>query len=316
MMKLLRVRSIVAAGVLGALGVATVAAQTGVLRYQWNKGETLRYRSTTESTVIMSGLPGGDMTVTNSMAQVQTLATDSVTADGTATIRATTESIKLDVGTPMGVLSYDSTSKAPPSDPMMATMASVMSATIGQPITIVATADGSVKSVTGATAMIEKIKQKLTGTDLSALGDLETQMGDEAMRAGFDQGFGSLPGRPVKVGDTWSTTVKVPNPMGDMTVSSTFTMQGTETVGGRELTKIGIVSKITGGSGEMGPMSTQLGTGSGDGEMLFDHKLGRIQRVVLRQKMPMTMSMPGPDGSPMTLGGQVNVTTTLDLIAK
>jgi hypothetical protein len=319
MTNLLRARTLQSTLVLGSvcvLGVSALVAQSGVLRFQWNKGETLRYRATTESNVLMSGLPGGDMTVTNSLAQVQALMTESVAADGSATVRATTESVRLDIGTPMGTMSYDSTSKTPPTDPMVATMASMLSATIGHPIMVVFTPDGGVKSVTGGSAMIAKIKQKLTGADLESLGDLEAQMGDEALRAGFDQGLGSLPGKPVKTGDTWSTTIKVPNPMGNMTVNSTFTMQGTQTVDGRELTKIGIASKITGGAGEMGPMSTQLGNGNGDGEMFFDHKFGRIQRLVMRQTLPMTMSMAGPDGSPLTLGGQVRVTTTMALIEK
>jgi hypothetical protein len=295
---------------------AVLAAQTDALRLNWKQGETLRYRQIIESTVVMSGLPGGDMTVTNSVAQVQPMTVEKVDADGTATIRTTTESIKMDIATPMGTMTYDSTSKTPPSDPMMATMANVMGGTLGQPLTIVITADGRVKSVTGGSAMLEKIKAKAAGMDLSAMGDLEKQFSDEAMRAAFDQGFGSLPGRPIKTGETWTDTVKLPNPMGDMTITATYTMQGIETVNGRPLTKITHTSKIVGGGGEMGPMSTQLGSGTGSGEMLFDHRLGRVQRAVYLVSMPMTLSMPGPDGTPMTMGGQVNTTTTMELIEK
>jgi hypothetical protein len=296
---------------------AAIAAQAPALRYRWTKGETLRYRINQETEVVMSGLPGmGDMTVTNSMAQVYSMTVDDVAADGTATIKSKIDSVRMDMGTPMGNMTYDSTSTTAPSDPTMAMMAKMMGGMIGETLTVVMAPDGNLKSILGADVMMAKVKKNMPPDAANAGVDVDSMLGEAALRASYAQSFGILPAANVNTGESWSNVVKVPNPMGELTISRTFTLRGTETVNNRQLTKIGVAVQVKGGAGGMGPMSTQVGSGTGDGEALFDQKLGRLQRASIRQSVPMTLSMQGPDGSPITMTGVTKSTATVDLIEK
>ena len=69
----------------------------------------LRYRVVQTTNAAMSGIPGmGEMNVTNTMTQVQQFTTTDVAADGAATLQVKFESIKMEMGTPMGTFVYDS----------------------------------------------------------------------------------------------------------------------------------------------------------------------------------------------------------------
>jgi len=302
-----------------AVGVQ-VAGQEAHLRYRWNKGEALRYKVTTDSTVTMSGVPGmGDMTVGNTMTQVQVMTTDDVTADGTATVSSKIESVRMDMNTPMGTMTYDSANAAAASDPMIAPIAQMMGALIGETVTVVLGPDGAVKSVTGATKLAEKLKQNMPpGADaMGGLAGLDAMMSDEAMRATYGQNFASLPAKPVKPGDTWKSEVKMPNPVGEMSMAQTFTVKDIMLMNGRPMTRIllGLDVKVAPG-GMMGPMSVQAGPGTGDGETLFDHTRGRLQKTVIHLTLPMQMSMAAPDGTTINISGQTKTTTTVELVER
>src|SRR5262245_37716772 len=80
---------------------ASLAAQD-TLRYQWTKGATRSYRNTTETNMVMSGVPGmGDLNVTNTMVRITNLVANDVAADGTATLKVVFESIKMNMSVPM-----------------------------------------------------------------------------------------------------------------------------------------------------------------------------------------------------------------------
>ena len=93
-----------------ALGAgSSLLGQEGALRYRWNKGDVLRYRVVQTTNAAMSGIPGmGEMNVTNTMTQVQQFTTTDVAADGAATLQVKFESLKMEMGTPMGTFVYDS----------------------------------------------------------------------------------------------------------------------------------------------------------------------------------------------------------------
>jgi hypothetical protein len=75
----------------------------------------------------MSGVPGmGEMNITNTMTQMVQQTTQDVAADGTGTIQALFESIKMEMGTPMGTFVYDSAVPANTGDPMVAQIAAMV----------------------------------------------------------------------------------------------------------------------------------------------------------------------------------------------
>ena len=102
-----------------AVPSALALRQDVSLRYKWTKGETLRYRMTQRTTSTITGLPGSDggMTVEQTFSQVWKEAVEDVAADGTTTLRATFESINIDMSTPMGRMAYDTEHPESASDP-------------------------------------------------------------------------------------------------------------------------------------------------------------------------------------------------------
>jgi hypothetical protein len=312
----------VVAGVLTASPV--LLGQDVSLRYRWTKGDALRYRITTESAVAMSGMPGmGDMTVTTTQSQVQQLTPTDVAADGTATVTMRFESVRMNMSSPMGSFGYDSA--APPSqaaDPITAQLAVVMGGLVGESVSAVIAPTGAIRSLEGGTRLMEKLKKALPADAGAAMGSLggglDSIMSDDAMRGNFGQSFATLPDKAVKVGDTWQSEIKMPNPAGQMTVSSTFTLKAVDRVDARDVARIEFTQQIKPGAGgsAMGMMTVQMTDGTGDGEILFDHKLGRIVRSVARNTLPMTMSMTGPDGSAMNMNALTKTTVTLELVER
>lgn len=311
-------RSILVTGAF-MLGAAIVTgpllAQALSLKYTWPKGETLRYSFTSQSTVVMTGLPGiGDMTVDNTVVQVQSMVGDSVAADGVATVQVKIEAIKSTTAMPMMSIAYDSASPPAAGDPA-AQLAAVFGPMIGATLTATIAPNGVVKSIEGMAklkASTDAAAQAAAGLGISGA----AIMSDEAMKAMY-QNFASLPDKPAKTGDTWKTEFTQPNPIGAQTVSSTFTVKGVEKLEGQDVVRIGIVETIkTAPGGTMGPMSVQVGDATGQGDVFFNAKLGRLERCVIDVAMPLTMSLPAPDGSTMTLPASSKAKTTVELVRK
>jgi hypothetical protein len=313
-------RRSIASGILAiavAIAAVPLLGQELALKYIWPKGEELRYQFATEATITMSGIPGmGDMTTVTSTAQVQQMVGDSVAADGAATVRIKIEAIKTTTSNPMtGAVSYDSAAPAAANDPTSAQLAGIYGPMIGATLTATIAPNGAVRTLEGMAklaATTQAAQQMAAGLGMSA-GDL---MSDEAMKATY-QNFGSLPDKPVKPGDTWKREVTRPNPLGAQTVSSTFTVKGVEQLDGHEVIRIGVVETTkTAPGGMMGPLSVQVGDGTGQGDVLFNAKLGRLERCTIDATMPMTMSMSLPDGSAMSLQASSQSKTTVQLVKK
>ena len=98
-------------------GFAVVSARPLVsqelnLQHRWTRA-TLRYLSTIETVMNISGMPGmGEMAVTTAVTQVQQFAVEDIAADGTVTLRNVVDSIKMNVASPAGSVAFDSA--APP----------------------------------------------------------------------------------------------------------------------------------------------------------------------------------------------------------
>jgi hypothetical protein len=319
----LAVGSVVAALVVLAAGTS-VSGQEGVLKYRWTKGEVLRYRVVQETNAAMSGIPGmGEMNVRNVMTQVQEMTTKDVAADGTATVLNKFASMRMEMGTPMGTFVYDSTQPPDPNaNEVVAQIAASMGAMIGESITIVMSPNGAVQKIEGMTAVLEKVKKTVPQAGaFGALGGIDSMFSDEALKGSFGQGFGELPTTPVKPGDSWKSEIKMPNPFGTMTVAMTYNLKSVDTTGGRDLAKIATTAAIKAAPNATPPpmpmpMTIQFTDGTGQGELLFDRKLGRVQKTSAETTLPMTMSMTTPDGQSVNLTALTKTTMTMELIEK
>jgi hypothetical protein len=296
-----------------------LAAQNVSLRYQWKKGDTLRYRWTSQSNVTMSGIPGlGDMTVTSSLGQVVKMAVEDVAADGAATLRATFESAKVEIATPGGPIKYDSA--APPAatgDPVIDALGKVMGALVGASVTLTVTPIGNVPKLQGMEELAARLK-KAIGEEAAMTG-LDAIFSNDSMMSSFAQNFARLPDKPVKAGDAWTSELKIANPMAPMVSSMTYTLKGIETTGGAQIARMATVSTLkSDGTASPNPimptMKVQVGAGAGDGEVIFDARLGRLRKSVSNSTMPMSMSMDAPDGTAISLQATTKSVLTIELI--
>ena len=301
------------------IGLATVAlaAQETTLQYRWTKGDHLKYRMTTQTDVLMSGIPGlGEMTVATTQVQVQDMVVTSVAADGAATIDLKIESMKIDVVSPMGgSMSYDSASPTPPSDPTVAQAAQVLGAIIGETMTMVIEPTGAVRSLTGATKVKEKLEKAMAGSGTADQLGLGQLMSDEAVKGALGQSLANLPKGAVKPGATWQQEVKVPTPMSTIVSTSEYAFKGVEQLEGREVARVATTIKTRAeGTGAMGPMSVKMDPGAGTGEVIFDTKLGRVLKTTATTSVPMSMSMTTPDGTAMSMQAATKTRVTYELM--
>ena len=242
-----------------------LGGQSVSVRYLWKTGETLTYRSTQQTVVNMSGVPGlGEMNLSTSIVQIMKMVAENVAADGTATVRVTIESMKMDMTTPLGNMTFDSAAPSQAaSDPMSAALAPAVNAIVGASFTTGMKPTGAITSVSGLTALAEKLQKAMpAGTDLSGSG-LDTLMSDDTMKSALAQGFTMLPDRPVKPGETWKSDLTMATPIMTIMSAWTYTLNALDTTGGGHLARIAVVGVIKGkpgaGAGSASPVTITPG---------------------------------------------------------
>jgi len=302
---------------------APALAQSATLRYRWNKGEAITYRMTMQTASIVTGMPGiNEMKVDQTMTQVMKIAVDDVAADGTTTLRETFESVKLAMDGPMGHVEYDTAAPTTLANPMIQAMRQILGAMVGESITIVQAADGTVRKVEGGTRILEKVTKSMSGDPgaAAAAQGLRSMMSDEALKAMMEQSFSKLPATPVKATDTWDGQLNLGNDMvGKIVGTVKFTVKAIEGPADAGMARIGVslaLKQETAPPSGPNGMVMKLGAATGEGEMLFDIAKGRIQKSTMKSEMPSTITMQGPDGSPATLQNRTTTTMTMELVEK
>ena len=301
---------------------ATLAAQDVNLRYRWTKGEEVRYRNTTQVDMLMSGLPGmGDMNVAMTMVQINKLVVDDVAADGTATIRSTTESIKMTMNIPMmGEVSYDSANPQPAgSNPIVDGLGQSVGALVGETLTLAVAPSGKVGKIDGLASLVEKMKKASPSAGgAMGMGNMDSFFSEDAQRSTIEQSFAVMPDKPVKTGDSWKNEYKIPSPLGSQTASYVCTLKDQLTLNGNPTARIATTGgvKASGAPGAMGPMTVTMGDGTSQGELLFDTKLGRMRKSTGTLTQPLAMKMSAPDGTDIAIQAVQKTTSTMELIEK
>ncbi len=306
------------------IGVAApVYAQAVTLRYHWTKGEALTYRMVIATTTQLSGMPGGQqMKVDQTMTQVLKIAADDVAADGTATLKQTFQSVKMEVDGPRGKIVYDTAVSSSSANPMTQAMGQVLGAMVGESITVVQAPDGSVRKVEGATRILDKVVKSLPSdpsTTAIAQG-LKASLSDDALKATLEQSFTRLPETPVKPGDAWKGQLNIGNEtIGRITGAVDFTLNGIEGSGDAGTARIGVALAMRQESAPPpgpGGMTMKLHEAKGEGEMIFDIARGRIRKSTMKSTMPATISGQTPDGTPVTMQNTTVTSMTMELLEK
>ncbi len=316
-------------GFVGILALSFVAsavptyAQGVTLRYRWTKGETLTYRVTSQTTSAVTGMPGiNEMKIEQGMTQVIKITAEDVTPDGTATLRETFESVKMEMNGPMGRVSYDTAAPSSIANPMIQAMRQVLGAMVGASITVVQAADGTVRKVEGATKILEQMTKTMQEDPAAAAAaqGLKAAFSDEALKTTLEQSFSKLPTDPVKPGDTWPAKLAMGNEMiGRIVGSVVFTLKAIDGAADSGVAQIGVdltlKQEVAPPPGPNG-LVMKLGDARGAGSIVFDLAKGRIQKSTMETNMPSTMTMPAPDGSTATMQNKTTTTMTMELVEK
>jgi hypothetical protein len=306
------------------VGMSSAYGQDATLRYRWVKGDEVRYRLSQQGTTTITGLPGvGEMTTDQSNVQVFHLTVEDVTADGSATLRQTFESVRMELSSPAGKTVFDSGAGDKPTDPVGAAIGTTMSAMIGESITIVLQPTGAVTRVEGMSRILDKVMKTLPQNPAMAqtMSQLKGSMGDDAVRSLFEQSFVSFPDRAVKAGETWTGQFKMSNPMfGALTTTMTSTLKGVESGSGASIARITVMIAMA--QDPQAPpsvlpgMTARIADSKGEGEILFDITKGRLQKSTFKSEMPVTMSMASPAGGEINSQMLVRNTITMEIVEK
>ena len=139
------------------------------------------------------------------------------------------------------------------------------------------------------TGSVEGRAFEMTVSRLGEEGDLEGAaavvysmgpVGERGLKTEFSNVFPDVPGRPVAVGDSWTTSSTITEDTGRASVRITTenlnTLAGFETVGGRECARIEVefTGTLEGEGDEQGVHWTTTGDLVGSGTMYFAHEEG------------------------------------------
>ncbi|MCJ7484701.1 MAG: hypothetical protein MUQ25_00845 [Candidatus Aminicenantes bacterium] len=245
-----------------SLASASTPAATVVLEYKMPAGRALTYQSKSEEAQVM---------------EVQGQSMDTQTTNtGTFTFKA--KGLK-DKNFLLGVTIDDivttMTSNA------QGDMSPNMGAVKGKSFDMVLSPLGSEVDVSGA----EAITYDLAGDSHN-------------LSSGFKMFFPDMPGKPVKVGDTWPSSAGTEDKSSSMNIRIDFqyvnTLEGLETVEGMECARISsqVTGTITGTGNQMGTDLTFSGTSKGKDVWYFAVKEGIFVRTMSESTTEMSIDVP------------------------
>lgn len=310
-----------------AIAVALVAdgssalGQDATLRYKWVKGDQVRYRTTQRSSTTMSGVPGlGELTIDQTLVQVVRMAVEDVAADGGITLRQTFESVRLEQSSPTGTIVFDSTVASTPADQGAAVMATMMSAMIGESVTIEIAPSGRVNTVQGMSRILEKAMKTLPASPATTLAfnQIKGSMSDDVVRGLVEQGFATFSDRQVKAGDTWTSQSELINPiLGKVTAARTFTLTSLDSRDGTSVARLAVTIAIKqvepSTAGPLG-IGAKVGDSESAGEIVFDITKGRVQQTSFKSETPLNMSLPQPGADPIDIKGLSRTALTMEIV--
>ncbi len=150
-----------------------------------------------------------------------------------------------------------------------------------------------------ATGQVIKVKMAKNGEVLSSEG------ADQSTN--FQQMQIKFPEKPVGVGDSWSTTIN-PNPQLPIPLEVKYTIQGFETVDGKECVKL--QSRVTTNQGDQGSINLNV---EADGKIWFAYKEGIMVKNEVVSNMVMVMTNDLGGGKKEKIDTRMNLTMRMGL---
>jgi hypothetical protein len=278
----------VAVGLLAALGLAVSAAGPAsapaakaiVLEYKMPKGRALTYQGKSEQGTVMEVM-GQSMDTTTTGSTTYTFTSKGL-KDKNFIVGVTIDDMSASVTGAQGDLSPD------------------LSSVKGKSFDMVLSPLGSEVDVTGAEAITYSIATQT-----------------QSLASGFRTFFPDMPGKPVKIGDTWPSNSSVTENAGSITVRADIeninTLEGFETVDGVECARISaqVTGTVSGSGNQMGQDVTFTGTIKGKAVHHFAVKEGFYVKSMTETTGEMSIDVPAASMTiPMTQSSKSEVKLT------
>jgi hypothetical protein len=296
--------------------LSTSAGESGVeLRWKLAAGEVLRYRTTMEQSMEMSGMT--DMGMENSMAFVMRQEVKSIDAGGTASLELTTEALRMLMSVGAEEKSFDSTlagDAAAANDPELAKMIQPMlDAKFGMKLQ----PDGKISELSGMKEMLAKAMEELDSEQSSKM--FEQMFSEDSMRKMLE--LNVFPAGPIEVGATWKQSHDQPFPFGKMRTEIESKLESQEARRGSECARIRLVGKLSlesDAAAEL-PFSISMKEGELTGTMWFDTEHGRLVEHTHAVRMKLSMGAAASEGESengMAMDMTTHVTNETVLLAQ
>ena len=284
---------------LAGIGAAArpAAAQSVELRWKLEAGTELVYRL---SLLSESELPQGMGRSTMRQDSTQRWSVQEVDGDGNATVRVTTERVRMSMEGPMGTTSVDSADGTGSGSPLDA-----ITALAGASYSVVLDPLGTVVGMSGVGEMREALRARVP--DPSAQPLIDQMLSEETLRGQWAQSGYALPAEAVSVGSTWESAFAMPLPtIGSL---STVASNAVESMDG-DLVLIGYSGTVSLEDGAAAsPIPMSFGDAAMTGTSRFDAGRGLLLGTEGSLALQMTMSMGGRETVIETV-----TTITLELI--
>ena len=282
---------------------APVSAQEIMLKWGFQEGSQVVMQMTNRMEMSM---PGGFSTQVMDQTVRMRQTVQSVDLSGDATLMVTTEHMRMEGIGPAGNQLYDSDTGDIPSDPAILGAAAM----VGQSYSMVVQPDGTVKSVQGIEELVEAMR---TSFPPEVAPMLDEMFSADILIEIAQQGMQILPTDPISPGDSWQTSLTMPNPLlGEVTNNLTFVLDQVEERDGKTVALLSSTGEIVADApdGLEGlPMEMDVDAEM-TGSLIFELDRGLVLSSITTNKMTMTMS--GPDGASMTM--PMTTVTSLELV--
>ena len=275
--------------VLTAAGVAAeapaAAAQSVELAWKLEAGTDLVYRTAIRTE---TELPQGMGTSTMNMDTIGRWSVLEVDGDGNATVRMTTERVRMSLSGPMGTMTVDSANESGSGSSALA----AVTAMAGTSYSVVLDRKGRMIEMSGLDDLREALGARTSDPSLRAV--LDQTLSEETLRGQWELGMTALPVDTVGVGSTWENNVMVSvPPAGSMTAAFSNEVESIE----GDLVVIGGSGAMSVSDGSAAPFPTPTPVSLGDatltGRTRFDAGRGLLLDTETTIAVQMSMALGG-----------------------
>lgn len=279
-----------AVAVIGCYCAATQAQEKVALRWKFSPGEKVIYDMQQEMGI---KIKIGERVVETTLKQeLETLtATHTVDEQGVASIDQSIRRIRMKMNKPDGgVLDFDSAKPpqedAAEEDEVAKELAPLMKSLAKAKFGLKMAPTGKVLDVTVPDDLFKEAGESVAGQMVKQM------LSKENLKHMSTQGSPVFPDQPLTVGHKWQNryTMKMPG-VGDQTIDTTYTYQGSEQIEGRELHKIGVKMHFEIAAAEDTPVKIEFKEQETDGTIYFDNKAGRLNHSNIKQRIVMEVPL-------------------------